>query len=129
MLVIRDEQMRVLRQRRDLPLVPLRVADLLLEDNPRVVEGLSDAEVDTLARTAADRALRYGIVEAEHVTEFAVLMRLLAPRFDEHPAAQAVLTSPAFRPDDLRGQLMANLGPVDLLHIGAEAGAGRAERG
>ena len=67
------------------------IAGHLCEEQPEMLEGLSDGEIDRRVRRGVARARSHGFTDPEPATAYVALMFMVSPCFDQHPAIAAAL--------------------------------------
>ncbi len=74
----------------------------LCEQQPELIAGLPDAEIQRRAAAGIARAHAHGFVQPESVTAYVTLMFLVAPDFDTHPAIARALRAHGAEAERLR---------------------------
>lgn len=88
---------------------------LVRDEHAEVVDGLPRALVDRMLRKGIDAAHQYGLLDAEDVATFVLLMFEFGPEFHRHPAVRDLLTDRA-RPAHERIQAVARTTPEATWH-------------
>lgn len=94
MLVIRDEQMKVLQEAAARSRISNWAAEVQMRF-PREVAALSSAEVHQRVDCLLARAWHYGLRQQRELSAFIQLGFGVGPHFDLHPPFQAILNGPA----------------------------------
>ena len=72
------------------------------EQQPELIAGLADGEVQRRVAAGIRRAHAHGFVQPESVTAYVTLMFLVAPDFDAHPAIACALRAHGAEAERLR---------------------------
>jgi hypothetical protein len=120
MLKIRAEQMAVFQASAERSLV-LRVADHLRAVHSEWAQGLDEDSLLEMVENGIARGRRYGLTFESSLTQFVVLMVVIGPNFDEHPAVWAVLTDDSIAPNERVDGLILHLTQRDWQQARAAA--------
>jgi hypothetical protein len=112
MLRIRPEQMLAFEQAADDKFTG-DIIGHLLRFHPAAVSHIPAADLRAQVNQRKARAREYGFTGQAAITGFIALTFNIGPRFDLHPAIQAVLTDVAVSPDDRVQQLRFRVQPLD----------------
>ena len=97
-MIIRREQLEQFIARDDAELTAV-VREAVRAANGTRVEIYEDQQLDSMVKIGIERARSRGLVFAEDIAAFVAIMFEVAPRFDEQPDVNAVLSDPILPPN------------------------------